>query len=152
AVVASTDRDNPEPFDRNHWRSPVRHPPLVRAWRWKVVARGEPIPLASVLAVTDAVFAGLTDTCWTLSGHRRLPDCVHGPDLEKQPRWSHDHAFILPEDADADGYIDHLSIAASIGLDPAALRLLASTDRLVLVTGEVVDLVAERMGPLDHVG
>jgi CRISPR-associated protein Csb2 len=137
---------------RPPWRQPVRYEPLVRAWRWRVAPRIGPIPLILALPVAEAVFAALTDTCWTLSGHRRLPNCIHGPDAKKRPGWKHQHAFILPEDTDRHGFIDHISLAADMGFDPAALRLLATTDRLVLSNGQAADLIAERMGPLDHIG
>jgi CRISPR-associated protein Csb2 len=131
---------------------PPRYPALVQAWRWCIAASAEPLPLNWTLPVAEAVNAALTDTSWTLRGTRRLPLCLHGPDHPKQREWQHEHAFILPEDADGDGLIDHISISAQLGLDPAALRLLAATDRLVLSNGVDVDLVPQRMGALDHVG
>ncbi len=151
-MVSITEAQNSGPSGRTARPRPVRHAPLVRAWRWVVAPRTGPVPLVWALPVAEAVFAALTDTCWTVSGHRRLPDCIHGPDLQKGHDWKHEHAFILPEDADADGLIDHISVAAAMGFDPAALRLLASTDRLVLSNGDAVDLIAERMGSLDKVG
>jgi CRISPR-associated protein Csb2 len=96
------------------------------------------------------MFAALTESCWKLSGRRRLPLCLHGPNIQKNPDWKHEHAFVLPEDAD--GFIDHISIAAAMGLDPAALRLLVTTDRLVLSNGHVMDLVPQEMGRIDQVG
>lgn len=149
-VVRLDHLNETQPSGPPHSYRPVRYPALVQAWRWRVVQRTGPIPLTWALPVADALFAALTDSCWTLSGHRRLPDCLHGPRIRKSGDWKHEHAFVLPEDAE--GLIDHISIAAAIGLDPAALRLLVTTDRLVLSNGCVVDLVPQRMGLVDQVG
>lgn len=141
-------------------RWPAKHPARVQYWRWAIAPRQRPIPVARTLPIADTVFGALTDACWALSGHRRLPVCLHGPKRPAAaatergaaaavpPRaWRHDHAFILPEDLDRDGFIDHICVAAAMGLDPAALRLLAATDRLT-IDGHAIDLVAARMGPL----
>ena len=47
---------------------------------------------------------------------------------------------------DDDGIIDHITVSASAGLDPAAVRLLAATDRLTLSSGAQVELLLERAG------
>ncbi len=165
-----TEREIGARSGRSGGNSPVRHEPLAQAWRWRLAPQSAAIPLTWALPVAEAVFAALTDTCWTISGHRRLPVCLHGPKLAsstensvqrdsgvpathaKRSRWRHGHAFLLPEDEDDDGFVDHISVAAAMGFDPAALRLLAATDRLMLSNGYLVDLVAERMGPLDQAG
>lgn len=106
----------------------------------------DPIPLNWALAIGDAVLDALARTAWTTSGSGRLPLCLHGPDAPKNAGWNHGHAFVLPEDADADGIIDHISLTASVGLDPAAIRLLAATDRLILSSGTRIELMLDRAG------
>jgi CRISPR-associated protein Csb2 len=131
---------------------PIRHDPLVQVWRWQIAACSEPVALSWALPVADGVLAALMETGWVLRGSRHLPLCLHGPKNPRATGWSHAHAFILPEDADADGGLDHITIAASMGLDPAALRLLVATGRVNLTNGAALDLVAECMGPLGHAG
>lgn len=125
---------------------------MVQAWRWQVAASSDVVPLTWAARIGDAVLHALADTSWTIRGGRRLPVCLHGPDDPQQRGWNHGHAFILPEDADADGEIDHLTVAAKMGLDPNALRLLVATDRLALPNGVAIELVPERMGGLDLAG
>jgi CRISPR-associated protein Csb2 len=128
-------------------RSPrPHHPALVQIWRWRIVAANEPIPLNWALAVGDAVMDALMETAWTISGSAKLPICLHGP--EDTSGWTHGHAFVLSEDTDADGMIDHITVSASAGLDPRAIRLLAATDRLTLTSGTYAHLMPERMGDL----
>jgi CRISPR-associated protein Csb2 len=124
----------------------------VRTWRWRIAAAGAPVPRGWALPVADAAFEALTATAWTLRGSRRLPLCLHGPHAPEQHGWNHEHAFVLPEDEDGDGLIDHLSVTAAMGLDPATLRLLVATDRLMLWNGVAVELVPERMGAFDAAG
>ncbi len=106
------------------------------------------MPLNWALAVGDAVMDALMETSWALSGSAKLPVCLHGPDDPKGSGWTHEHAFVLSEDTDGDGLIDHITVSAAIGLDPRAIRLLAATDRLTLSRGTHVHLTPERMTDL----
>jgi CRISPR-associated protein Csb2 len=132
--------------------APPRHAALVRVWRWYLAASSEAIPLTWARPLADAVYAALTEVSWMSRGSRRLPVCLHGPRDAKTIGWRHDHAFILPEDANGDGLIDHVSVSAAMGLDPAAVRLLAATDRLVLSNGAIVELVLQCAAGLDAAG
>jgi CRISPR-associated protein Csb2 len=129
---------------------PVRdhHPPLLHVWRWRIASADQPLPLNWALAIGDAVFDALTTTSWTLSGTGLLPVSLHGPRDPKERGWTHGHAFILPEDTDNDGIIDHVTVSASAGLDPRAIRLLAATDRVRLSNGVGAELSMERAVPL----
>lgn len=42
----------------------------------------------------------------------------------------HQHAFYLPEDRDGDGWIDHVTVHAPAGLEPAAAQAVAAIDRV----------------------
>jgi CRISPR-associated protein Csb2 len=125
-----------------------RQAPLVHVWRWRVVAAPQPIPLNWALAVGDAVIDAITETSRRLSGTGLLPLSLHGPRDPKERGWTHGHAFVLSEDTDGDGIVDHVTISASVGLDPRALRLLAATDRIRLSNGVGAELVTERVVPL----
>lgn len=115
-----------------------------------MASKPEAVPFTRVLAVGDAVMDALAETSWTLSGSGKLPLCLHGPSDPVECDWNHEHAFILPEDADNDGLLDHISVIASMGLDPSALRLLAATDRIGLSDASRLDLVLERACSRDH--
>lgn len=138
--------------NRSEGPSRVRHPAIVTVWRWRVVAAAEAVPLQWSLPVGDAVLDGLARTAWTLRGSGKLPVCLHGPDDPGERNWMHDHAFILPEDADGDGMIDCIKVCARMGLDPAALRLLVATDRVTLSNGVWLELMLERAGGLETAG
>jgi CRISPR-associated protein Csb2 len=73
-------------------------------------------------------------------GSAELPTCLHGPTPD------HGHARYLPEDADRDGIIDHVTVFASGGLDGVAKRLLAMSDRLFVPGAGAHDLEAVWMG------
>lgn len=103
--------------------------PRVTSWRWRLIGQ-PPLPLIWALPVGEAARAALIDTARRLHGQRRLPNCLHGP-ADPGER-AHLHAYYLAEDADADGYIDHLLVHAPGGLDGAALTLLAAAVRLDL--------------------
>ena len=57
---------------------------------------------------------------WVLSGHG-VPQGA-----------AHQHAFYLPEDADCDGWIDHVVIHAEAGLEPQALAALGLLKHIVV--------------------
>jgi CRISPR-associated protein Csb2 len=120
----------------------------VHVWRWRIAAGDEPVPLNWALAVGDAVMDAITETSRRLSGTGLLPLSLHGPDDPKGRGWTHGHAFVLSEDIDNDGIVDHIAVSASVGLDPRALRLLAATDRIRLSNGVRAELVTDRVVPL----
>lgn len=120
-------------------------PALVQAWRWRIAAASRPVPLMSARWLCEAVRDAVARNAWTIGGSARLPVCLHGPDEPQNENWRHGHAFYLPEDADGDGLIEHLTVCAGAGLDPRAIRLLAATDRLIFPGGDWAVLMAERM-------
>jgi CRISPR-associated protein Csb2 len=122
----------------------------VHVWRWRVAVADQPVPLNWALAVGDAVMDAITETSWRLSGTGLLPLSLHGPDNPKEKGWTHGHAFVLSEDTDNDGIVDHITVSAAVGLDPRALRLLAATDRIRLSNGVRAELVTERVIPMSE--
>jgi len=139
-----TNKDHSEQQSRR-----THHSALVQVWRWRVAAAAEPVPLNWALAVGEGVLQALARNAWTIRGSGKLPICLHGPEIKPGKKWSHDHAFVLPEDADGDGAVDHISVTARMGLDPSALRLLVATDRVMLSNGVWLELVLERAGGMD---
>lgn len=137
------------PNDRRMRLGRLRHPALVKVWRWRVAAAAEAVPLEWSRPAGEAVLDALGRTAWMLRGSGKMPVCLHGPDEPGEAKWTHDHAFILPEDADGDGAIDHICVSARMGLDPAALRLLVHTDRVVLSNGLWLELMLEGSGGLE---
>jgi CRISPR-associated protein Csb2 len=125
-----------------------RHAPLVHVWRWRIATADAAMPFNWALAVGDAVMDALGETARSLSGSGLLPVSLHGPSDPRERGWTHGHAFVLSEDADGDGVIDHIAVSAAVGLDPRALRLLAATDRIRLSNGTGAELVTERVVPL----
>jgi CRISPR-associated protein Csb2 len=113
-----------------------------------MVVADQPVPLNWALAVGDAVMDAVTETSRRLSGNGLLPLSLHGPREPKERGWTHDHAFVLPEDTDDDGIVDHITVSAAVGLDPRAIRLLAATDRVRLSNGVGAELLTERVVPL----
>lgn len=60
------------------------------------------------------------ETAESTTGRKpKAPSIISGRDTYGKPlrNSSHSHAFWLPEDADGDGYIDHITVYASEGLD-----------------------------------
>lgn len=122
-----------------------RPKPLVRGWRWRIAAGPVPLPFTWALPVAEAMRTMAMEAQYAISGSRRLPQCLHGGAAADRPG-NHGHAFFLPEDADADGYIDHLLVHAPGGLTPAAIRILAHCDHLQLPGYGVWRLFAQWMG------
>ena len=62
------------------------------------------------------------------------PKCISGHDGDGQPlkNPSHSHAFWLPEDADTDGRIDHLSVFIAEGIDDDVLTKLGNINYLAI--------------------
>ncbi|MGH7038203.1 MAG: type I-G CRISPR-associated protein Csb2 [Stellaceae bacterium] len=98
-------------------------PPATARWR---LAR--PIPLTLALPVgerlRDAALGQAAEVC----GGEAVPWVISGHDLPE--RAQHHHAFYLSEDADGDGWIDHLVVHAEAGLAPLALAALRRLNRL----------------------
>lgn len=108
-------------------------------WRWRIA--GAP-SLLQAAPLAEATRAALGRCALRLLGTRRLPECLHG---HSPPLPSHPHAFYLPEDADGDGYIDHLLLSASGGLDSRALTLCGAL-REVELDGHRFELETVRVG------
>jgi CRISPR-associated protein Csb2 len=69
-----------------------------------------------------------------------------GRDENGSPLNGHRHAFFLPEDADADGFIDHVLIWGREGFDARCERALRSLERLWGSSGHDLWLVLTNIG------
>ncbi len=92
----------------------------------RLALTGRPLP-----RVFDTVLIGETMRRALLAQVGRLgpvPPALTGRTPDGRPRVDgHRHAFFLPEDADGDGFIDHIVLHAVDGLEPVILR---AVDRL----------------------
>ena len=73
-----------------------------------------------------------------------IPAVLSGHEMPTNNR--HGHAFYLPEDADGDGFIDHVLIHAENGLSGPALRALDRITRLWEKGGAEWQVLLERYG------
>lgn len=69
-----------------------------------------------------------------------------GKDEQGTPLSGHSHAYYLPTDEDGDGRIDHLTIVASMGFDPAEVKALDSMVRLKRDDGDPLNLMLIAFG------
>lgn len=118
----------------------------------RLALAGRPLP-----RIEDAVRIGeLLRSAAMSSANRLTPDGGVPPEISGHgsgDELNHQHAFYLPEDADADGFIDHVLVHAPGGLSALAVRALDQLHRRGLWTrdGEEWDVVFEGawISPLD---
>jgi CRISPR-associated protein Csb2 len=90
-----------------------------QGFRWRLTG-GPPLPIIHALQFGEAVRSAIYRTA-DRHGLFPLPDAFHRGVNEE-----HNHAFWLPEDADADGSIDHVLLFAEIGLPDRLIPVLAA--------------------------
>ena len=107
---------------------------------------GNPLPrIEDAVRIGERFRAALMGKArYVLNGEDNIPPELSGHDLGPGNR--HGHAFYLPEDADADGRIDHVLLHAPDGLSAPAQRVLSRFDRLHDRQGREWRLVLEGMG------
>ncbi|WP_207061643.1 type I-U CRISPR-associated protein Csb2 [Motiliproteus sp. SC1-56] len=115
---------------------------------------GKPLPrVEDTLRVAEAFRSALIHTLDQRLGVA-VPPLISGHDLPAENR--HAHAFFLPEDADADGRIDHLLLHVPGGIDADVLRALDIMNRLWMgKTGEwrlLLDTKGDALGQLSNQG
>jgi CRISPR-associated protein Csb2 len=109
---------------------------------------------ASLPAIEKAVLVGewlrmgLMGKAKRLSGDDKIPQVLSGHDMPNDNK--HEHAFYLPEDADGDGHIDHITVYAKAGFSKDMYRVLSSMTRLWNKDGKEWQLILEDIGPLEH--
>ena len=107
---------------------------------------GKPLPrIEDALRIGEAMRAAAMGLAKRLLGADALPPELSGHDQASGNR--HGHAFWLPEDADGDGAIDHLSVHAAQGFGDDAIRVLTALRTLRRDAGDPLRLMLEGIGP-----
>lgn len=113
----------------------------------RLILAGKPLP-----RIEDAVRIGeLTRMAVMYQASRvsggTAPSVLSGHDLAPDNR--HGHAFYLPEDADGDGYIDHVVIHAEDGLDRQSLSAVNVLRRMWTRDNKQWGVILDRHGEAD---
>lgn len=90
---------------------------------------GKPLPrIEDSLAIGELARLAVISRAGRHFGEDHVPTLLsgHGRDGMR----AHDHAFFLPEDADNDGRLDHLTVHVPAGLPQEALRVVRGLERL----------------------
>lgn len=104
---------------------PEKSRPLWAA-RWRLL--GPPVPLTQTVILGALARDAAMSVARNLLGPSAIPWSISGHDIPDDAK--HEHVFYLPEDADDDGTIDHLTIAQRNGFAPEALATLNALKRL----------------------
>ncbi|MCY0878223.1 MAG: type I-U CRISPR-associated protein Csb2 [Firmicutes bacterium] len=101
----------------------------------RLVLAGKPLPLVSeAVVVGELMRLAMMAQASRIAG--TIPAILSGRDADGRVRNDgHRHAFFLPEDADDDGFLDHVVIFAAEGLDEITIRALDRLDRIYTVDG-----------------
>jgi CRISPR-associated protein Csb2 len=84
----------------------------ARVWRWRVESTA-PLPVEATVDAAHAIVAALNETARGVFGSDALPPDLHiagAAERDEAGVEAHHHAFILPEDLDLDGLIDHVAV------------------------------------------
>ena len=108
---------------------------LPKVARFLLAGRPRP-PVEDTIRIAELMrLATLSQFGWKESNGRRVPNApwkISGRDSNgnRLDIPSHEHAFWLPEDADSDGLIDHVSIFIASGIDQSVQKNLDRITRL----------------------
>lgn len=119
-------------------RRTVRQGHNARITTVRFALAGRPLP-----RLEDAVRIGeLTrNALLRMFGKEPIPSVLSGHGLPEQNR--HEHAFFLPEDADLDGRIDHVTVHIPAGCPAEVLRIFDRLNRLYERDGHEWSVVLE---------
>jgi CRISPR-associated protein Csb2 len=109
---------------------PALHHRAPRVTTVRLSLYGKPLPrIETSLEIGEIARGAAMARARDLFGPHGIPDVLsgHGPG-EADP--SHPYASYIPEDANVDGYIDHLLIHAPAGIDDDCLKAIGRIDRL----------------------
>lgn len=99
----------------------------------RLALAGKPLPrIEDAVRIGELVRAAAISVADRLGGAQGVPPEISGHGSAREPH--HRHAFYLPEDADDDGFIDHVLIYAPGGLSRAAVAALDGLHRRGLWT------------------
>jgi CRISPR-associated protein Csb2 len=106
---------------------------------------GKPLPrIEDAVRVAEWLRFAVVGKAGRMLGEDNVPAVLSGHDLPAGNR--HERAFYLPEDADGDGFIDHLVVHAPGGLDAPSRRVLGALARLWTRDGLEWQVILEAMG------
>lgn len=106
-------------------------PPLATTARWRL-SRG--IPVTQALRVGEQLQRAVLSCAAGVYGEDAIPWVLSGHGVPAGLQ--HRHAFYLPEDADGDGWLDHVVVHAEAGLEPRALTALGLLTHVVFAEVE----------------
>ena len=131
---------------RSKLANPTMHPRFITTARFMLV--GKPLPrIEDALHVGEQFRAALMGKAKYVLGGEGIPSELSGHDLGPGNR--HGHAFFLPEDADADGRIDHILLHVPNGLSAQAQKVLARLNLMRGKQGQEWQVVLEGSGKSD---
>ena len=111
---------------------------------------GKPLPrIENAVRFGEALRIAAMGLAKRMLGPDLIPRELSGHDLDDSNR--HGHAFWLPEDADEDGFIDHLLIHVPSGLTSESVRVLTALQWLKRDEGEPLRLMLEGMGTAEMI-
>jgi CRISPR-associated protein Csb2 len=112
---------------------------------------GKPLPrIEDAVRVGEWLRLAVVGKAGRLLGEDKVPAVLSGHDLPVGSR--HGHAFYLPEDADGDGFIDHVIVHAPGGLDAPSRRVLGALTRLWTRDGLEWQLILEGVAADEQLG
>jgi CRISPR-associated protein Csb2 len=92
----------------------------VQAWRWRIEPPGP--HLTGALPAMEAIRSAAAYMRHRM-GYGHFPESFHGGD-----KAGHGHAFWIPEDEDANGFIDHIWVFCANGMDGGTIAALAGVE------------------------
>ncbi len=114
----------------------------------RLALAGKPLPrLENAVRIGEIARMAAMRKAENINGGE-IPAVLSGHELSADNR--HGHAFYLPEDADGDGYIDHILVHAPDGLPPKAVRALDRITRLWERDGGEWQVLFEGHGALEE--
>jgi len=130
-------------------QEPLRRRPTTgkrpRVTTARLALAGKPLPrIEDAVRIGELVRLAAMRKAGDIIGNNGIPKVLSGHDMPADNR--HGHAFYGPEDADADGLIDHICIHAENGLTGAALRALDRITRLWDSDGAEWQVLLEQYG------
>ncbi len=137
--------------------TPQSRPRMRTLKRWshgittvRFALAGKPLPrIENAVRIGELVRIAAMYKANRLTGTNDVPAVLSGHDMPTDNR--HGHAFYLPEDADDDGFIDHILIHAGNGLSGAALRALDRITRLWTQDGDEWQVLLEQYGAISDI-
>jgi len=136
---------SPQPRQRSQRKRPASHITTAR-----LALAGKPLPrIEDAVRIGELARIAAIHKADKLVGTKGVPPILSGHDMPDDNR--HGHAFYLPEDADGDGFIDHILVHAGNGITGHALRALDRITRLWQRGGTEWQVLLEQYGSASQI-